>query len=84
MNLQGFRRTKEIPSGCGRKAGRSKWDDVIDTVTKEDCILMHDTGDKVRAKSIADAIRIRAKKQGAHINVTLRETCIYVTKRKDQ
>lgn len=84
MNLQGFRRTKEIPSGCGRKAGKSKWDDVIDIVVKDDCIMTHDTGDRIRSKSIANAIRIRAKKRGMPIVVNLRETVIYVSKREEQ
>ena len=84
MNLQGFKRTKEIPSCCRRRPGQSKWDDVISTVIKDDCILMHDTGDKRRAKSIANSIRIRSKKLSAPIKVTLQETTIYVSKREEQ
>ena len=84
MNLQGFKRIKEIPSCCRRRAGQSKWDDVISTVIKDDCILMHDTGDKRRSKSIANSIRIRSKKIGAPIMVTQQETVIYVSKRREQ
>lgn len=83
MNLQGFKRTKEIPSGCQRRPGHSKWDDVIDVVLKESCILAYDPGDKVRTKSVANSIRIRARKRQVPIKVTVQDTYIYVSKRKE-